>query len=88
MRSPGLGLAPHSPTISETATRKSPIEINTIIRRALVLKSGHNQNVTIMVIDPRIDSEAAEVDRALVKVSSAIRVCPFVVGVSEEFVSI
>lgn len=70
----------------ELATRKSPIEMNTIIRREVVRKSGHIKNVKMMVKDPRMDSEAAAVDSPSFKGSSAIRYGPVtVVGTSEEF---
>ena len=51
------------PIMLELATRRSPNDIKTIMKRDFVLTSGHRQNVIIIVKDPRIESDAAVVDK-------------------------
>ena len=62
------------PTMFEHATQKSPIDINTIILREFVLKSGHITNVIMIISVPTIDSEAAVVDKTLLIILPAISV--------------
>lgn len=54
------------------ATEKSPTDINTIIRREFVLKSGHIQKEANVTNVPASDSEAAVVDKTLFKLPLAI----------------
>ena len=70
---PGCFLS-HMPTMFEHATQKSPIDINTIILREFVLKSGHITNVIMIISVPTIDSEAAVVDKTLLIILPAISV--------------
>ena len=47
------------------ATKRSPIDINKIILREFVLKSGHITNVIMITRAPIIESPAAVVDKTL-----------------------
>ena len=62
----------HTPKIFEHATKKSPIDIHTMILREFVLMSGHSTNVIIITSVPTIDNEAVVVVKTLSRISLEI----------------
>lgn len=56
----------------EHATKKSPIDIHTMILREFVLMSGHSTNVIIITSVPKIDNEAVVVVKTLSRISLEI----------------
>ena len=62
----------YNPIMFEIATKRSPIDIKTIILREFVLRSGHITNVVMIISAPSIDSEPAVVDKTLFRTPVAI----------------
>ena len=62
----------YNPVMFEIATKRSPIDIKTIILREFVLRSGHIRNVVMIISAPSIDSEPAVVDKTLFTTPVAI----------------
>lgn len=56
----------------EHATKKSPIDIHTMIMREFVLMSGHSTNVMIITSVPTMDNEAVVVVKTLSRISLEI----------------
>ena len=71
----------YTPVIFDMATKRSPIDIHTIIMREFVLRSDQITNVAMIINVPTIDNDEAVVDKTLFRASRAIVVwsdCPVV----------
>ena len=78
-----LGFTVYKPIIFDMATKRSPIDIHTIIMREFVLRSDQITNVAMIINVPTIDDDAAVVDKTLFTTSRAIVVwlgCPGVLA--------
>ena len=62
----------HTPKMFAHATKKSPIDIQTMILREFVLMSGHSRNVIIITSVPTIANEALVVVKTLSRISLEI----------------
>lgn len=73
----------YMPIVLKNVTEKSLSDKHTIILLEFVLSSDHSMYVVMIISAPSTDSDAAEVDRLLFRIASAVSDCATVVADSK-----